>query len=328
MGTARLHLAFVALLLLGSARPAAAERAAGRRAPDLHAAATLGAPAPISVDGLRGRLVLLVFFRTDCPHCRSSVEALRAMQRAGFDRGLRVVGVTRDPRPAVEAFLRELSAEFPAVLVDTEVLRDYDVTGFPSAFLVGPDGRLLWTGRPGALTETEVARRLAATPPWPEVPASFDPLLRALREDRWSEAETGFGVCSAPDSCDVKVATAANAMLRWIDRTAEGLLAGAEADLARGDVYDAWRASDRLAVGFGDRVVGPRAARQAAAILADPARAREVAAGRAFEAARKRWDEEGLAAGIAALEAVAAAHPGTSAATQAGEMAARLRKRR
>ena len=63
----------------GLLAPAArAERAAGRRAPDLWASATLLAPAPLSIDGLRGRLVLLVFFKPDCPHCRASVPARRA----------------------------------------------------------------------------------------------------------------------------------------------------------------------------------------------------------------------------------------------------------
>ena len=42
------------------------------------------------------------------------------------------------------------------------------------------------------------------------------------------EATAGFGVCSAPGACEAPVAAAAAAMLRWIDRTAEGLLAAAE----------------------------------------------------------------------------------------------------
>jgi thiol-disulfide isomerase/thioredoxin len=223
------------------------------------------------VDGLRGRLVLLVFFKPDCPHCRASVPGLNALERDAFARGLRVVGASRDPRPAVEAFVRELGVAFPVALVDTEVLRDYDVSGFPSAFLVGPGGRIVWSGAPAAITADELDRRLAATPTWPALPATFDPLLAALRADRWGEAAAGFGVCSAPGACDAPTTAAAGAMLRWIDRAAADHLGAAEADLARGDAYEAWRTLDRLA-GFGERR-GP-AARRAAEVLADPARAR------------------------------------------------------
>ena len=209
------------------------------------------------------------------------MAGLNALERDGFARGLRVVGASREPRAALEAFVRELGVAFPIARVDTEVLRDYDVTGYPSAFLVGPDGRLLWSGPPGDVTRDELDRRLAATPPWPDLPAAFDPLLAALRADRWGEAASGFGVCSAPGACDAATTAAASAMLRWIDRAAEGLLAAADADLARGDPYEAWRTLDRLARGFGDRGAGPAAARRAADLLADPARARALgAAGR------------------------------------------------
>jgi len=316
------------LVGFASPRPAAAELEAGRRAPDLYASATVQTPVPISVDRLRGRLVLLAFLKSDCPHCRAGVAALNALQRTWFPRGLRVVGAMREGRATVDGFVRDLGVAFPITFVDTEVLRDYDVSGFPSAFLVAPDGRLAWHGPPGAVTDAEVARRLASTPPWPDLPAGFDPLLTALREDRWSEAAAGFGVCSAPDACDAATAAAAATMMTWISRTAEGLLAAAERDLAQGAPYEAWRTLDRLTRGFGAAGVGPRAADRAAAILADPARAREVEAGSAFEAARQRWAAEGRDAGVAALDAVAATHRGTGAGFRAGEMAARLRKRR
>ncbi len=322
--------AWLAALLVAALVPATAraEREAGRRAPDLRASATLLAPVPLTVDGLRGRLVLLVFFKPDCPHCRGSVPGLNALERDAFARGLRVVGASRDPRPAVEAFVRELGVAFPVALVDTEVLRDYDVSGFPSAFLVGPGGRIVWSGAPAAITADELDRRLAATPTWPALPATFDPLLAALRADRWGEAAAGFGVCSAPGACDAPTTAAAGAMLRWIDRAAADLLGAAEADLARGDPYEAWRTLDRLARGFGERGVGPRAARRAAEVLADPARAREVAAGRALEAARDGLAPDARAAGIEALTRVAAEHPGTAAGAAAAALAGRLAKRR
>ncbi|MFO0933270.1 MAG: TlpA disulfide reductase family protein [Planctomycetota bacterium] len=322
---ARRPTALLAALLVAVLAPAAAraEREPGRRAPDLRATATLLAPAPLSMDGLRGRLVLLVFFKPDCPHCRASVPALNALERDGFARGLRVVGASRDPRAAVEAFVRDLGVEFPVALVDTEVLRDYEVSGFPSAFLVAPDGRIVWTGAPAAITADELDRRLSATPPWPDVPATFQPLLVALRADRWGEAAAGFGVCSAPGACDATTAAAAAAMLRWIDRAAAGQLAAAEADLARGDPYEAWRALDRLARGFGDRGVGPRAARRVAELLADPGRAREIAAGRDLEAARGVLAADGRGAGVAALDRVAAAHPGTDAGAAAAALSRR-----
>lgn len=323
-------LALLAAVLASAGRPAHAERRAEGRAPDLLAVESLQAPGPLSIDGLRGRLVLLAFFRTDCGHCRAAVPALNARLVAGFPRGVRVVGVTRDPRASVEAFLRETKASFPVAIVHTEVLRDYDVTGFPSLFLVGPDGRLARSGLTAVPGEAEVSDYLGLTPPLPPTPPALEPALAALREDRWADAEAAFAACAEGKGCPPEAASAARDARAWVARTANALLASAEADLARGEVAEAVRSLDRLARGYGDAGVGPRAAARRDALLADPGRARTVAGAQALEAARAHLatgGAAGVAAALAALDAAAATYADTAAGKRAGETAARLRKR-
>ncbi len=319
----------LALVLCLGPRSADAERPVGLAAPDLLASTTLGAPAPLSLEGLRGSLVLIAFFRTDCPHCRAAVPSLNARQAEGFARGVRVVGVTRDPRSSVETFVRTHHVEFPVVLVDTEVLREYEVTGFPSLFVIAPDGRIARSGLSRTPSEAEIASLLASHPPLPETPGALDPAIAAWRDDRWADAEALL--TAAVQDSRPETARAARTLLAWIRRAADGRFAAARIDLQAGDVGEAFRNADALARGHGDLGIGPRAAALRDEIVSDPARAREVSADAALRRARVHLALGGAAGAsnaATALEAVAAEHPGTRAGRHATEISARLRERR
>ncbi len=319
-------LAAVLLLLAGPARPARAERAAGRAAPELHVVGATGGPAP-GIGALRGRLLVLEFFRTECPHCREAVPHLSALAAARSDRGLSVIGLGFEEAAALEAFRRDLRAGYPVARVETETFRDYDVKGLPRAFLVSPEGVLLWAGHPSHLTLADVDRRLADTPPWPPLDAALEPAAALLRAGRFGEARTVLAGCLAADGAGADRGERARALAAWIPRFARAQQAVGAAALARGDAYEAWAAFD-AAAGAAEGAALAEAERERTALLADPGRRAEVEAGRALEAARARWRAQGREEGLAALEAAARQHPGTVAGRAAAELAARLRARR
>lgn len=119
-----------------------------------YAAATLDGDT-VSLESLRGRVVLLNVWATWCAPCRWEMPALERLYRAYRDRGLEVAAVSVDAAPGqiglfnaaggeVRSMVDELGLSF-TILLDPEgiVQRRFGVTGLPTTFLIGRDGRVV-----------------------------------------------------------------------------------------------------------------------------------------------------------------------------------------
>jgi thiol-disulfide isomerase/thioredoxin len=85
-----------------------------------------------TLDGLRGRVVLLKAWATGCPPCRDELPALKAVSRRYAERGLTVVGVDigESPRTA-QGFIARSGVTFPIRL-------DPEQTSLPAFGPVSP----------------------------------------------------------------------------------------------------------------------------------------------------------------------------------------------
>ena len=117
------------------------------RAPELAGRGWLNSP-PLTLAGLRGRVVLLDFFTGGCVNCRHALREVAALE-ARFGDALQVIGVHSPKFPheaepaAVRAAVERLRIPHP-VLDDAEhrTLEQYAVRAWPTLVLVGPDGRV------------------------------------------------------------------------------------------------------------------------------------------------------------------------------------------
>jgi|GEM_PF-797284 len=106
---------------------------------------------PLRLEDLRGRYVLLDFWFTTCPPCIDEVPRIRALQEK-YAEQLTVVGVSIDrDREAFERFLQRQQMDWPQILdvLDNEgALQSlYQVSYYPSYWLVNPDGQVALHGR-------------------------------------------------------------------------------------------------------------------------------------------------------------------------------------
>ena len=101
---------------------------------------------PLSLAGLRGRVVFLNFWATWCVPCREEMPAMERLHQAYRNRGLAVVAVNfKESEYEVRAFMEELHLTFPAVLDRTgAVTAGFAVRGLPATYVVDRDGKILW----------------------------------------------------------------------------------------------------------------------------------------------------------------------------------------
>ena len=119
-------------------------------APDLELIGLDGAR--VSLEDLRGKVVLLNFWATWCPPCKAEMPDLEALQREyGAAQDFVVLGVNFEEAAApVETFVHERGLSFPILLDPHGKAADsLGVRGLPASFIIDRAGyiRDAWNGQ-------------------------------------------------------------------------------------------------------------------------------------------------------------------------------------
>lgn len=98
----------------------------------------------LSLDDLRGSVVLVNFWASWCDPCRAEAATLQDMWRKYEAQGVKFVGLAvNDTKQDAEAFIREFGITYPNGLdTDGQIGRAYRIRAVPETFLVGQDGRI------------------------------------------------------------------------------------------------------------------------------------------------------------------------------------------
>lgn len=97
---------------------------------------------PFQGSSLRGKVILLDFWAVWCGPCLKAFPDLLKLNRDLVDRNFEVVGIAAysgtaaDVRQAVDKF----GLDYKVVMGDPAILEHFGVIGFPTYFLMGPDG--------------------------------------------------------------------------------------------------------------------------------------------------------------------------------------------
>ena len=98
----------------------------------------------ISLEQFRGQIVLINFWASWCPPCRTEMPALQSIAENYAAHQVKILAVNatyQDDLTEIQEFLKNLSATFPVPLDDDgDVSRSYLVSALPTTFFIDREG--------------------------------------------------------------------------------------------------------------------------------------------------------------------------------------------
>jgi len=100
----------------------------------------------ISLQQLKGQLVLIDFFYKNCFNCLQAMPVLQSLNDKYKNKGLRIIGI--DPfdknENELNTFLKKRGINYSIVLSGKETAKAYRVSGYPTLYLVDKSGKIVF----------------------------------------------------------------------------------------------------------------------------------------------------------------------------------------
>jgi cytochrome c biogenesis protein CcmG, thiol:disulfide interchange protein DsbE len=121
----------------------------------------LGASRRVSLNQLRGKVVMVNVFAGWCDTCQAEAGLLKRAQRRFAQHGGEVLGVTyQDSSSDAEDYMQRYGLRYPVMLDPGDTwVQPYGVTGVPETFIIGRNGRVL-AANTGEMTQKWVDQTL------------------------------------------------------------------------------------------------------------------------------------------------------------------------
>ena len=142
---------------------AEAALAVGKAFPDFAEQDTAGQP--LSVAGLKGKVVLVDFWATWCGPCVAELPNVVAAYDKYKGKGFEIVGISLDEdRGALDAFVKERKMAWPQFFDgkgwQNKLAQQYGIESIPATFLLDREGNIVAKNLRGAELEKELAKLL------------------------------------------------------------------------------------------------------------------------------------------------------------------------
>ena len=198
----------LAAALLSAARPALADTKIGDVAPKL------------SIDTFvkggevkefqKGKTYVVEFWATWCGPCRTSIPHLTELQKKYKDKVV-IVGVSDEDADTVKPFVDQMGDKMDYVVATDKneatgaaYMKPFNVRGIPHAFVVNPEGKLVWHGHPMGGLDDVVAKVVAGKFDVAEAKkqAEKEAAEAAAMEKIGEQADEYFNLASTGDGSD------------------------------------------------------------------------------------------------------------------------------
>ena len=129
----------------------------------------------IKLSSLKGKVVMIDMFWSQCPHCRDHAPHMSELYAQFKDRGFTVLGLATDKPEKVNdvrGFMRDTKVAYPIGFITTEVIAyfaDSHNHSVPQMILFGPDGKMVkrwigWTDEIAKEVRTRIQEQVGRMP--------------------------------------------------------------------------------------------------------------------------------------------------------------------
>lgn len=121
----------------------------GEAAPEISAKEWINSQTPLTLAGLRGKVVVVDFWATWCGPCIESIPHLNELQRKYSGRNFQLLSLVLEGRQTMDPFLARHTVEYP-IGIESRSLDDYGILEIPHAFVIDQNGKIIWSGDSGS----------------------------------------------------------------------------------------------------------------------------------------------------------------------------------
>ena len=123
---------------------------------------------PVTIE--KGKIYVVEFWATWCPPCRQSIPHLTEVASKVKDKGVQIVGVSKEKPEIVKPFVEAQGDKMNYVVaidakenVNKAYMEAYGQGGIPTAFIVDAASKVVWFGHPMADLEEVLGKVIAGT---------------------------------------------------------------------------------------------------------------------------------------------------------------------
>lgn len=120
----------------------------------------------VKIDGLKfkgkdpvltGKPLIVEFWATWCPPCRTSIPHLNELYKKHREKGLEIIGVTKEDEATVSSFVKNIPIDYH-VAFDSggKFGKPFGIKGIPHAMILDKEGKVVWEGHPMSLPESQL----------------------------------------------------------------------------------------------------------------------------------------------------------------------------
>jgi thiol-disulfide isomerase/thioredoxin/TolA-binding protein len=204
----------------------------------------------VSMQALAGKIVIVDMWATWCGPCMDEAPHMVQLNKKYGDKGLQIIGISLDDdRAALLATAAREHFTWPQYFDgrgwDNQFARMWNIRSIPHAFLIGPDGTILWQGHP-ALLDQPVAEAFLKHPPVLVDPAvvaaanaTLDKVDASLSDDKPGAAMKRMADVPADAAKDQTFAARLGAEKRKLSDAADKMLADVDGMIEQKQYVDA-----------------------------------------------------------------------------------------
>ncbi|MDB5174683.1 MAG: thioredoxin [Phycisphaerales bacterium] len=236
---------------------------------------------PIDLQKMHGKLVLVDFWATWCGPCMAEAPHMVEINKKFGDKGLQILGISLDSDKAKMLQVSKASGftwpqYFDGQGWQNKLWKQWGTDGIPFTVLVGPDGKVLWTGHPSQI-DMALEDAFKHHPPHlvdPKILADATKLLDQIEGKITTNDAKGavklLGKVPAAASADTDFAARAKDVQAKLETAAGALLEEVDPLIEKGNYLEAVSRLKDISNGLPGLSVSTKAKKKLSELMAKP----------------------------------------------------------